>query len=146
MYCRYIKYMWTKICARQCATSLFFPFIIFSETKCLEFQEIKGLAGSSGHETVCVSSWSTPLWYISFYWWSCVCLVVIMCVLSGKICLSERLKGVEWNCENPWINTRQRNYVCIQQCAIYHQQIHKIKILLCSLALSNQDSHIFWIG
>lgn len=37
------------------------PLLFLAETKCLEFQEIKGLAGSSGHENVCVSSWSTPL-------------------------------------------------------------------------------------
>lgn len=63
--------------------------------KCLEFQEIKGLAGSSRRENVCVSSWSAPFGSISSCQGSCAYTCVY--VWSGKTCL----KGVEWNSENP---------------------------------------------
>ncbi len=53
-----------------------FSISIFCTNKCLEFQEIKGLAGSSGRETVCVSSWSTPLESISSVQGSCACVCV----------------------------------------------------------------------
>lgn len=83
-----------------CALSLYpflFSIIIFCRNKkCLEFQHIKGLAGSRGGEKkrMCIFLLHTS--WINFL--SPVKLCVHMCVYvwSGKTCLSHRPKGVEW--------------------------------------------------
>ncbi len=114
--CADSKAFWTKTCARQCGTSLFSHFSIFFSciSECLEFQNIKGLAGSRGNENICVSSWSTPLGSSSSCRWSWVC---VRAPRRGKTCPSSRLKGVEWNRE-----TISKKNGFLSQCATSHQQ------------------------